>query len=77
VGDWKLIVGPGEGDRELFDLSRDPEERNDLSAQEPARVEALDRKIHDWLAAHRRGDVLRDSVSQEDLERLRALGYVP
>jgi arylsulfatase A-like enzyme len=77
VGDWKLIVGPDAGARELFDLSRDPGEQNDLSAQEPARVEALDRKIHDWLAAHRRGDVVPDSVSQEDLERLRALGYVP
>jgi arylsulfatase A-like enzyme len=77
VGDWKLIVGPGEDARELFDLSRDPEERNDLSAKEPARVEALHLQIQGWLEAHRRGDGVPDSVSQEDLERLRALGYVP
>jgi arylsulfatase A-like enzyme len=76
-GDWKLIVGPGEGARELFDLSSDPEERNDLSAAEPDKVAALDQKIRDWLETHRRGDVVPDDVSQGDLERLRALGYVP
>ena len=42
-----------------------------------ARVEAMDRQIHGWLEAHRRGDVVPDNVSQEDLERLHALGYVP
>jgi arylsulfatase A-like enzyme len=76
-GDWKLIVGPGEDARELFDLSQDPEERNDLSAAEPAKVAALDQKIRDWLETHRRGDTVPDDVSQDDLERLRALGYVP
>ncbi len=77
VGSWKLIVGPGDGARELFDLAADPEERNDLAAQETERVEALDARIREWLRAHQRGDVVPDAVSQEDLERLRALGYVP
>lgn len=76
-GRWKLIVGPGDGRRELFDLEDDPRERNDLSAREAERVERLDRQIQDWLRDHRRSDVSPDTVTPEDLERLRALGYVP
>jgi arylsulfatase A-like enzyme len=77
VGDWKLIRGPGEGRRELFDLARDPREREDRAAAEAERVEELERRIDDWLRQHERGDAAPDPVSPEDLERLRALGYVP
>jgi arylsulfatase A-like enzyme len=76
-GKWKLIVGPGAGRRELFDLEADPGERNDLAERETERVEQLDRQIQDWLREHRRGDAVPDTVTREDLERLRALGYVP
>jgi arylsulfatase A-like enzyme len=76
-GDWKLIRGPGEGRRELFDLSQDPREREDRAAAEAARADALERQIAAWLREHERPDPAPGGVSPEDLERLRALGYVP
>jgi arylsulfatase A-like enzyme len=77
-GDWKLIRGPGPGRRELFDLAADPEEREDRSGAEAARVRELEARLDAWLAAHGRSDPPpATTVSPEDLERLRALGYVP
>lgn len=76
-GDWKLIRGPGEGRRELFDLSQDPREREDRAGAEPARADALEQHIAAWLREHERPDPAPGAVSPEDLERLRALGYVP
>ena len=76
-GDWKLIRGPGEGMRELFDLARDPREREDRSAAEAARAQELEQQLAGWLREYERADPAPDAVSLEDLERLRALGYVP
>jgi arylsulfatase A-like enzyme len=39
-GDWKLILG-GKGKAQLFDLGRDPYERDDLAETETARVAEL------------------------------------
>jgi hypothetical protein len=64
--------------RELFDLAADPEEREDRSDAEAARVRELEARLDAWLAAHGRSEPPPDpAVSPEDLERLRALGYVP
>ncbi len=45
--DWKLIV-PQEGRPELYQVERDPHEVKDLAAAEPARVEALRRRLDAW-----------------------------
>jgi len=44
----------------LFDLSRDPEERNDLAAAQPERADRLRRVLFDWLAESERWSVTRD-----------------
>jgi uncharacterized sulfatase len=77
LGDWKLIVGPEEGTRLLFDVARDPRERTDLAARDPERAAELERRISDWRAQHTRAEAAPAAISDEDLERLRALGYVP
>jgi uncharacterized sulfatase len=46
-GDWKLIV-PVKGAAELYDLERDPTERKDLAAGEPARVKELTKVLDGW-----------------------------
>jgi arylsulfatase A-like enzyme len=43
-GSWKLIT-TSKGRRMLFDLSRDPQETNDLATAEPDRVEGLARRL--------------------------------
>jgi len=48
-GTYKLIR-TSRGERMLFDLARDPEERTDLAAVEPARAEALLRRLESALA---------------------------
>lgn len=50
-GDWKLHSGGRRGsDVELYDLSRDPGERRNVAAQNPALVKALTAKAEKWNA---------------------------
>ena len=47
--DWKLILNNGT-DAQLFDISKDLEEKNNLAAKEPARVEEMTKKWKAWFA---------------------------
>ncbi|MHC4876225.1 MAG: sulfatase-like hydrolase/transferase [Planctomycetota bacterium] len=57
-GDWKFIEYPDANVTQLFDLSADPHELNNLSSvgQHSGRRNELAAKLHDWLAAN--GDPL-------------------
>ena len=48
-GDWKLIHYHEDGRNELYDLSSDPGERNDLLAKETKRSRRMVRKLDSWL----------------------------
>ncbi len=48
-GSWKLIT-TSKGERMLFDLSRDPQETNDVAAAEPDRVDELARRLEATLS---------------------------
>ena len=48
-GDWKLIHYHEDGRNELYDLSSDPGERNDLLAKETKRSRRMGRKLDSWL----------------------------
>lgn len=50
-GNWKLIEFFEDDRAELYDLSSDPEERNDLSATRADVVSQLRRKLADWRSA--------------------------
>src|SRR5262249_52353839 len=50
-GDWKLIEHYEDGRLELFNLSRDPGENNDLAAREPQRAAAMRAKLAAWRKA--------------------------
>ena len=47
-GDWKLIEFFEDGHHELYNLREDIGESHDRSATEPARLELLAGKLHDW-----------------------------
>ncbi len=82
---WKLIHNPVRAEEhpefELFDHSADPLNLHNLAAEHPERVQQLATQLAAWresAAAARlpSDDTLTEGMSQEDLERLRSLGYV-
>jgi choline-sulfatase len=75
VGDWKLVQGSRS---ELFNLSDDPHETSDLSAQQAPRVESMRAALQAAVARLAPGgDVARAAAVTPDTEAmLRSLGYV-
>jgi arylsulfatase A-like enzyme len=61
-GQWKLVrkkkKHPSEWEDELFDLSEDPGERNDLAAKHPVLVRKLGGELENWQALHPQADIL-------------------
>ena len=50
-GNWKLVLPKGKGRAaQLYDVSKDVEEKHDLAAEEPARVQELTAKWQAWNA---------------------------
>lgn len=49
-GDWKLIHYWEDGRNELYDLSGDTEERNDLAERYPALTDSLFGELNQWLS---------------------------
>jgi len=47
-GNWKLIEHLEDGTLELFDLAKDPGEKNDLAASDAARTAELRKKLDEW-----------------------------
>lgn len=73
-GPHKLIVST-RGSTELFDLRSDPDEQSDISRAQPATV----KELREVLDAHIRSapkEQTHSTVSNEDLQRLKSLGYV-
>ena len=85
LGDWKLahhvVRPPGRPEFQLFDRKKDPLDTTDVAAQHPDIVARLSRELEAWQRMAVRARLKPDSalaatVSGEELERLRALGYV-
>ena len=84
LGRWKLFEQhrPGkEPLRELYDLDRDPLEREDVASLHPEIVAEYSRALAEQVFAARQiaeqlGAPERVELHQEDLERLRAMGYL-
>jgi len=85
VDGWKLVhhvIRPaGRPEYELFDHGKDPLDRHDLAPQRPDMVARLSREMEAWRRMAEQARLKPDAatareVSAEELERLRALGYV-
>ncbi len=76
---YKLFYAPDTGEHLLFDLGRDPGERDDLFGDKPPAAAELLADLERHLAAGRPGGTDEQGggvLSSEQLERLEALGYV-
>ena len=74
AGDWKLILD-GEG-AELYRLSDDPGELNDLAKMDPERVTELAALIRQWDLDTTRTLTDEAALSEDDIDALNALGYI-
>jgi len=76
-GRWKYILAPRP---ELYDLDRDPGERQNLVDREPVRARSLraglEQRLRREQAAARQPGTTNTSVPADLLEKLGALGYV-
>ena len=75
---YKYIAAPRE---ELYDLSIDPSERNNLALEQPQRAASMRGEIDRLAAGDDPAQIGRDrgnnrAFDAADLERLRALGYI-
>jgi arylsulfatase A-like enzyme len=61
---------------ELYDLAADPGELHDLSAAEIQRLAAMRTALQARLLEAVAAEVVEAELSSEDIERLRALGYI-
>jgi arylsulfatase A-like enzyme len=78
---WNEKRPPAAREFELYDHRRDPLDQHDLSAERPDLVERLAKDLVAWRQRAESQRLKPDtagaaSMSREDLERLRALGYI-
>lgn len=71
---WKLILGARHP--ELFHLPEDPGELNNLASAMPEKVAALRHLIEAWEKEYPRGKARETSLTDDDIEALKSLGYL-
>jgi arylsulfatase A-like enzyme len=85
AGRWKLIHNTrrpeGKPEFELYDHEKDPLDGSDVAAAHPEVVQDLARKLESWRKMTAAAKVKPDAetaktLSKEELERLRSLGYI-
>ena len=76
AGKWKYIEGKEENTRELFDLVADPQEQRNCITTFSQEAAELASQLKAWEQGHSRKKSLKEKISEEDLNRLKALGYV-
>jgi hypothetical protein len=79
--DSRAVASPTKGDFELFNTRTDPLNLVNLAPQHPDIVARLARMITDWRAGCEAArlnsdDEAQESLSHDELERLRSLGYI-
>ncbi len=75
VGPWKYIEGDEERTKELFNLDEDPQEVRNVFDQFPDQTAQLARRLAQWKRASATGTSTPGTIADEDIQRLRALGY--
>lgn len=74
-GKWKLILGPDEGTKELYDIRADKKEMVNRYDEEPQEVQKLEALLQEWRARVERSGGDESEMSEETRRALEALGY--
>ena len=78
MGDWKLIwtpFAPADEEYQLYNMERDPQERENLAERAPEKVSELRAELAAWLQRQTGTNPNRE-LSPEETELLRSLGYI-
>jgi arylsulfatase A-like enzyme len=78
LGGYRMLRTEKNRDVELYNLLDDPLELEDLSEDEPDRIEVLTRRLDDWRRTFA-ASALREEAAPTDektLQQLRSLGYI-
>lgn len=75
-GRWKLIDYPGSERRELYDLSIDDAETQDVSHESPSVAGRYLRLLEAWLKSTSATDAPDAERDDQIIEKLKALGYI-
>jgi arylsulfatase A-like enzyme len=79
TGTYKLIYKKSSGTSELYDISLDPSEKNNLAEEEPEVTEELRERLNDMLhesAEHFSVEPEIVTLDEETTKALKALGYL-
>jgi len=76
-GHWKSFWPRDSGRMYLVDLDTDPEEMNDVAAAHPEIMDAHRKRVTRLTQMFASSVGRDDQMSEEDVNRLRALGYLP
>lgn len=68
------MISSSSGDRELYDLAKDPKEQANLYQEHPPL--ALETALHDWLRNTPRNRATQQPLDEIQMKRLRSLGYL-
>ena len=71
---WKYLLAEEEKTRELYDLAADPNELHNVLEQHPEQARRLETVLATWRRSQ--NGARHQALSPEDVERLKALGYV-
>jgi hypothetical protein len=75
-GRWKSMYDRGRGSTVLYDLEQDPGESRDLAADEPDVVARHRSRVNELVRTLGTTNGANATLSEDDEERLRALGYL-
>ena len=68
-------------DPELYDLSKDPQEQDNLAEKLPGITAMMEAQLNDWEKLHKPKHVSsidkEPTISETMKEQLKALGYIP
>ena len=74
--EWKYIEGKEENLRQLFNLAKDPLETTNVLDEFPEAATQLAHQLESWKLDQHSAKPIRNEMTNEDIEKLRSLGYI-